>query len=44
MNTDDLDGFTEQDEPQLSELVLSTALRHHRMPTGAELAAAVRES
>lgn len=39
MNTDELERFTEQDEPQLCRLVLETARRHRRMPTGAELAA-----
>lgn len=38
VNTDELDGFTEQDEPQLSQLVLKTARSHRRLPTGAELA------
>lgn len=38
VNTDELEGFAERDEPQLSALVLDTARRYRRMPTGAELA------
>lgn len=38
VNTDELEGFAERDEPQLSALVLDTARRYRRLPTGAELA------
>lgn len=42
MNSDELQVFTEQDEPRLAQLVLSTARDQRRLPTGAEFLAVCR--